>query len=98
MTSPHRDVPRVAGPPRLVGKPAPRPPSAFERVAAERDQAVTRYAELAQKVRTLEASMERLALNLETVRVLIDGAHHQMRRGDNDAAAKSLNAIERYLN
>ncbi|WP_288797859.1 hypothetical protein [uncultured Arsenicicoccus sp.] len=98
MTSPHHDRPRSAGPPRLVGKSGPRPPSPFERVAAERDEAVARYAELAQKAMALSASIERLALELETVRVLIHGAHYQMRRGDNDAAAKSLNAIARHLN
>lgn len=95
MTRPVVDTPRVPGPPRVVGRATPRPPSPLHVIAAERDHARALLADLAQRLIAAEANRDVLADRLETCRVLTEGARWQVVRGENDRAVRTLNTIRR---
>lgn len=96
MTKPTVDTPRVPGPPRIIGRAAPRPPSPLLVIAAERDHARALLAEMAQRLKAAEANRDALAARLEACRVLAEGARWQVIRGENDRAVRTLNAIRRH--
>lgn len=96
MTRPVVDTPRVPGPPRVVGRPTPRPPSALHVIAAERDQARALAADLAARLKVAEANRDAIADRLQTCRVLVEGTRFQLLRGEHDMAVRTLNAIRRH--
>lgn len=89
MTSPHHDRPRVAGPPRLVGK---RPPRQAPVVIL-----AARIRELEALVATLERNNNTLANRLHTARALSADAAHVARREGSPTAARVCCELRRAL-